>query len=209
MILLLALATLSGEQIRIDLAAGPCAQRVPSLFQDVRPWLPGLALDASAAVPGEVARAKAPRRVRGLIPRRGEIRVRPWWLAILPHEVILAPDDSLSVYGARWSLFGLEGGLGLTDHLGLRAGIDLPSASWSHLSGPALTGVQDVWNLGAAAKASLRYQPVALLAFEAGWVQQVGVPLGRWEAPDRALLAWTSGTARALLHVRIPVDVKL
>jgi len=209
MILLLVLAALSGEQIRIDLAAGPCAQRAPSLFQDIRPWLPGLALDASAAVPGELARAKAPRRFRGLIPRRGEIRVRPWWLAILPHEVILAPHDSLSVYGARWSLFGLEGGLGLTDHLALRAGIDLPSFQWEHLSGPALTGAQDVWNLGAAAKTSLHYQPADFLAFEAGWVQQVGAPIGRWEAPDRAVLAWTSGTARALVHVRIPLDVKL
>lgn len=194
--------------IDLDLAAGPCAQLVQGPFRDTRTWLPGIALDAAAVVPGDIARAKAPRSARKFIDRRGEVRLRPWWLAILPQEITTAPGDSLSAFGARWALFGIDGGLAL-GHVRLRAGVDLLSASWLHLSGPAFVEERNAWVLGSAAKGTLLFLPTRRLNLEMGWVQQVGFPTTAWEGQDRRSLPWTSGTARALLHLRIPVQVGL
>jgi hypothetical protein len=211
MLLLLALAgsLASATGIDIDVAAGPCFQLAQGPFQDVRPWLPGIALDAAAVVPGDIARAKAPRSARQFIDRRGEVRLRPWWLALLPQEVTIAPGDGISAYGARWALFGLDGGLALGRHARLRAGVDLLSASWLHLSGPAFLDERSTWTLGSAVKGTLLILPTRHLILETGWVQQVGFPTAAWDGPDRRSLPWTSGTARLLLHLRIPVHVKI
>lgn len=208
--LLAALQLFAGTvRIEIDLAAGPCFQLAQGPFRDSRTWLPGVALDAAAVVPGEVARDKAPRSARKFIDKRGEIHLRPWWLALLPQEATIAPGDSLSAFGARWALFGLDGGFALGRHARLRAGLDILSASWLHLSGPAFVEDHNTWTLGSAAKGTLLILPTRRLILETGWIQHVGFPTAAWEGHDRRALPWTSGTARMLLHVRIPMSVTL
>lgn len=200
---------LASAQIHLDLAAGPCARLVPSPFRETRAWLPGIALDAAAVVPGDIARAKAPKSARRFIDKHGELRVRPWWLAVIPQEVLTAPGDSISVFGARWALFGLDAGLSLGRPASLRLGLDLLSMDWTHLSGPAFSETENVWNLGTAAKATLELFPRAPVGLECGWVQQIGIPTDRWNSPDRSARPWTAGTARILLHGRIPLSVRL
>ena len=206
--LLIALA-IPAEKIHIDVGVGPSAMLTPSLFRDTKPWLPGAALEICAVVPGEVARAKAPKSARKFISPNGEIRVDPWWLAWIPREITTAPGDSITVFGARWAFFGLDGGVDFGGGCSLRAGFDLVSVGWQNLSGPAFAKPQNVFNIGTAGKAFVWIQPGQTFAFEAGWVQQLGYPTDAWIGPDRRSLPWTTGTARALLHVRIPMDVKI
>lgn len=200
---------LSSARIRLDFAAGPCARLVPDPFRSTRTWLPGIALDASAVVPGDVARAKAPKSARKFIDPQGEVRVRPLWLSVLPREILTAPDDSISVFGARWALLGLDAGASLGRPIAFRLGVDLLSIDWTHLSGPAFERSRNIWNLGLAGRATLHLFPRAPATLETGWIQQVGFPTAAWEGLDRRALPWTSGTARMLLHVRIPISVAL
>lgn len=200
---------LVSAQVHLDLAAGPCARLVPDAFRDARTWLPGVALDAAVAVPGDVARSKAPRSARRFIDKRGEVRVRPWWLAVVPQEILTAPGDSVSAFGVRWALFGLDGGLALGRPASIRLGLDILSVDWTHLSGPAFSATENVWNFGTAAKATLELFPRAPVGLECGWVQQIGFPTEAWRSPDRRAVPWTTGTARILLHGRIPLSVRI
>lgn len=200
---------LVSAQIHLDLAAGPCARLVPSSFRETRTWLPGIALDAAAVVPGDVARAKAPRSARRFIDKHGEVRVRPWWLAVIPQEILTAPGDSISAFGARWALFGFDGSLSLGSPASVGIGLDVLSLDWVHLSGPALSATENVWNIGTAAKATLELFPRAPVGLECGWVQQVGFPTAPWQAPDHRASTWTTGTARLLLHGRIPLSLRI
>lgn len=206
---LLVAALAPAAQIHLDAGVGPCARLVPTPFRDTRTWLPGIALELSAVVPGDLARSKAPKSARGFIDPRGEVRVRPWWLSVLPREVLIAPGDSISAFGARWSLLGLDGGVALGKPAALRAGLDLLSVDWTHLDGPAFLRTRDIWSFGCAGKATLLLFPSSPVSLEAGWIQQLGVPTGAWEGEDRRSLPWTSGTARLLLHGRIPLSVRL
>lgn len=208
-IALLLVPHLAAAQIHLDIAAGPCARLVPSSYRETRTWLPGIALDAAAVVPGDIARAKAPKSARRFIDKRGELRVRPWWLAVIPQEILTAPGDSIAAFGARWALFGLDGSLSLGSPASVGIGLDVLSVDWARLSGPAFSGTVNIWNVGTAAKATLKLLPRAPVGLECGWVQQVGFATGRWNAPGRDELPWTIGTFRILLHVRIPRSVRI
>jgi len=202
----------AADKIKLDIAAGPAFLQVPEALSGVRGWLPGVALDFDVVVPGAIAKAKAPKKAKRFIAKNGEISIAPFWLCLMPQEAIIAPGDSLSVFGARWELFGLGVGTGIGP-LSVGAHVGLPTVSATRWSGPALdslNGARWVANYGAALKGSVTLKTCDYVHLEAGWNQQFGYQAGtvRSRLGEKADL-WKQGTARFLLHIRIPLDVKI
>jgi hypothetical protein len=191
----------------LDVGVGPAFLLTPQEFAPGKEWFPGIALDLHAVVPGALARARAPKEAKGLIAADGEVEVAPWYLSALPREVILAPGDRLSVYGARWELLGLGGGMALGGvELGAHAA--LPSVAVTSWQGPAMTGTQVVGNFGAALGADAVFKPYKLVNFELGWVQQAGYATRELHGVQASTDPWTLGTLRIQVHVRFPLDIK-
>jgi len=202
----------AAETIKLDIAAGPAFLQVPEALSGVRGWLPGVALDFDVVVPGAIAKAKAPKQAKRFIAKNGEVSIAPFWLCLLPQEAIIAPGDSLSVFGARWELFGLGMGTGIGP-VSVGAHVGLPTVSVTRWSGPALdslNGARWVANYGASLKGSITLKPCDYVHLEAGWNEQFGYQAGtvRSRLGEKADL-WKQGTARFLLHIRIPVDLKI
>lgn len=200
------------DKVKLDFGVGPSFLQVPEGLNSHQKWLGGIALDIHAAVPGAIAKAKAPKKAKRYIAKDGEVSVSPFWLWVVPEEATFVPGDSLTVYGARWELFGIGAGTGIgplsvTGHLGL------PSVSVNRWSGTALDSVRGarwVANYGVGLKGAVILKPSPFLHFEAGWAEQLGYQAGvlRNRAGEKIDLK-AQGTARFLLHLRIPMDLKI
>lgn len=196
------------DQVRAVVAAGPALLHLPGDLSDLRPWVPGIALDCYAAVPGSVAKKRAPRRYRNMISNKGEFRVAPLWLSLLPKEIYTGPDDSLSVWGARWEIFGIGSAMNLGGGFSLHAGIDAPAVSVLHFEGPAIEDQAMTWNIGLDGAAGLTWRPAAWIELEAGWTHQLGLATARVSPKSgERTLPWQFGVARFLVHGKFPIRV--
>lgn len=204
--LLLALAS-ADESVRLDLGVGPSFQRFPAPISDIDPWVTGIALDASAAVPASVARARAPARWKNSIPSSGEVDVRPWWLAMVPSTVIASPGDPLSLLGATWDLFGIGQSLSLGSKARLRGQLELPEIWWIHASGLATTSPSSYVGLAVAPSAAFEVDPLPWLRLSAGWTHHIGVPFGSIHLEKGAESPWQWGSAWFEIHLRPAVSL--
>lgn len=202
----------AADKVKLSIGAGPAFLQVPEGLNSSGKWLGGMALDIHAAVPGAIAKAKAPKKAKRYIAKDGEVSIAPFWLCLVPQEAIFVPGDSLAVYGARWEIFGLGAGSGIGP-VSVRGHLGFPSISVHRWSGTAMDsagGARLVANYGAALKGSVLLKPSPFLHFEAGWTEQLGYQAGTVRnRAGRKIELWNQGTARFLLHIRIPLDVKI
>ena len=202
----------AADKVKLDIGVGPAFLQVPDGLNSDQKWLGGIALDIHAAVPGAIAKAKAPKSAKRYIAKDGEISIAPFWLWLVPEEATFVPGDSLSVYGARWEIFGLGAGTGIGP-LGFSGHLGLPSFSVSRWSGTALDsagGARLVANYGASLKGAVTLKPSPFVHLEAGWAEQLGYQAGTVRNREgKKVDLWKQGTARFLLHIRIPLDIKI
>ncbi len=96
----------------IEVGAGPVAliPSPPALLD--QPAHFGLQLEAAAIVDQALIRryrGQVPDWARGAAGSLNEARIRPWFLAIIPHTVIISPQvKDTGIYGAIWRPFGLS-----------------------------------------------------------------------------------------------------
>jgi hypothetical protein len=201
-------------QVPIEIAAGPIAL-VPSppAFGD-QPVFFGLQLQMAAVVDRELIRQHKrdiPPWARGAAGNLSEVRVRPWWLALVPELLVISPQvKDTGLYGAVWRPLGV--GVTLVDSPAFRvkanAALDAVALVLHSqtLGGGAPTSqsltlvLRPGLNLSASAELPLTKQ----LLLSSGWSsdlfvpQALGRPLGdqsprrqpvapRWAVPDGAL----------------------
>ena len=159
--LLLGLLSLGWAKVEvpINVGLGPSLFYMPGLDEQ-RTWHTGLHLDLYAVLDQELIRREAhriPRQYRGLAKKQREIRIAPLWLALVPDALVLSPGDTLSLYGASWSLWGYGIALLDTKPSTLSLGLSLPSLSYlwvrkatrdEHLFGVGATAyISNEWRL--------------------------------------------------------------
>ena len=97
-------------EIPIDVGVGPILL-VPNapLFSD-QPVFTGLTLHIEAVIDKELIRKnrdRIPRQWRGAARNLNELRVRPWWMAFIPEELVISPAlFRTGMYGAVWRPLG-------------------------------------------------------------------------------------------------------
>ncbi len=104
--------------VPIEVGAGPVAllPSPPALLE--QPLHFGLQIEAAAIVDQALIRkyrGQMPAWARGAAGNVNEARIRPWFLAIIPHTLIISPQlKDTGMYGAIWRPFGLS--IPLIDH---------------------------------------------------------------------------------------------
>ncbi len=206
-------------EIPIEIAAGPIllVPSPPAFFD--QPAHFGLQIQAAAIVDRELIRQhknQIPPWARGYAGNLNEVRVRPWWLALVPELLVLSPQiKDTGMYGAVWRPFGI--GLTLVDTAAFRvkanAGLDAVALLiHSQTLGGGAPGAQSFTlvlrpglNLGVAGELPLSKELVA----SAGWSSDVFVPqaLGRppWEVTPLDDSIWHLGGPFLMLAYRFPI----
>lgn len=213
-------------EIPIDVGVGP-AVLIPNLgpvFDDSALHF-GLAVSLAAVVDQELIRKYAgriPAEYRSMARNLEEVRVRPWFLVIIPELFIISPQlpvvtPNTGMYGAVWRPIGI-GISPISDPVRVSLGADLDLAyilihsatlgggtasahSFTHFLRPGV-------NLDVTAE--LPITKTVLLS--AGWSSDFFIPqpIGRTpfeiEPVDQAL--WHLGGPFVKLHFRIPYEAK-
>ncbi|MBK9578052.1 MAG: hypothetical protein IPO40_13335 [Fibrobacteres bacterium] len=201
------LGSLSSIEGKLDIAAGPSFHQLGPAVADVDPWITGFNLDLGVAVSNEVARSKAPKRYRKMIPKKGEMVVRPIWVAVVPRQVLLSPGGNLSVYGAAWELLGVGTTLELVPGCALAVSVDLPEITWLHVGGPYAQGPENVIGVGISPDAHLQIDPASWLRLDAGWAHHVDYASDAFRIQGRHWNPWNWGSAYVQLHLRPGIHI--
>jgi hypothetical protein len=209
-------------EIPIDIGVGPVAVVPnPPVFQD-QPVHGALALSLAAVIDQDLIkkyRNRIPPGLRGAASRVNEVRVRPWFLAIVPELIIISPQFlNTGMYGAVWRPVGL--GISLVDepvHISVNAGLDLAyifihsrtlgggnatTQSFTHFARPGI-------NLDAI----LEIPITDSFLVSTGWSSDFFVPQPLGGTPleieplDQSL--WHLGGPFLKLHFRVPFEVSL
>jgi hypothetical protein len=192
---------------KLDIAGGPSFHHFDTPISDIDPWLPGFNLDFGVAVSGETARAKAPKRWKNKIPKDGELVIRPWWLTLVPRQVVLSPGGNLSTVGLVWELLGISSGVSLGNAASIKVGVELPEIEWLAAWGPQARTASNFWIVGVSPDAHLQVDPASWLRMDLGWAHHLGVPLGEFKLVQGDYKPWSWGSAYFQLHLRPGISI--
>lgn len=210
-------------EIPVDIGVGPVAL-FPNPVPGQQLLYGGVQLQLAAIIDKDLIdanRGRIPPGLRGAARNIGEVKYRPWFLALVPEEVVISPQftgvANTGMYGAVWRPFGL--GLDLYDgpvdisvngavdfaylfiHSAALGGGSFGAESYTHFLRPGLNvSLTAEWPIAKA------------LVLTGGWSsdlfvpQQYGAP--PWEVSlDDSL--WHLGGPFLMLHVRVPYEVNL
>lgn len=211
--------------VPIDVGVGPTALFPnPPAFTS-QPVFTGLALSLAAVADRELIARNAdriPPSLRQAARNLDEVRIRPWYLALVPELLVISPAiEGLSptgMYGAVWRPVGF--GLSLVDkpvNLSLNAALDLAYlyVHSSVLGGGTTTKQSETHVLRPGVNLELVLEIPVTKSFllSTGWSSDLFVPQPFGHAPvdfeplDDAL--WHLGGPFLKAHVRIPYSVDL
>lgn len=186
----------------------------------------GLALSLAAVVDQELIRKHAsriPAEYRGMARNLDEVRVRPWFLALIPELLIISPQlpvvsPNTGMYGAVWRPIGV-GVSPIADPVRVSFGANIDVAYifiHSQTLGGGTAAAHSVTHFlrpGVNLDATLEWPLSKSVLLSTGWASDFFIPqpIGRTpfeiEPVDQAL--WHLGGPFLKLHVRIPYEVKL
>lgn len=205
-------------EIPIEIAAGPVALiPSPPMFGD-QPVFAGLQIQMAAVVDRELIRQhqrEIPPWAKGVAGNLNEVRVRPWWLALVPELLVISPQvQNTGLYGAIWRPFGF--GVTLVDNSVFRvkanAALDAVAlVMHSTTLGGGTVDKQSLTlvlrpgvNLAVAGELPLSKE----LLVSGGWSSDLFVPqaLGRapWQIGPLDDSLWHLGGPFLMVHYRFP-----
>lgn len=214
-------------EIPIDLGIGP-QLLIPNpgpIFDDGALHF-GLAISLAAVVDQELIRKYAgriPAEYRGMARNLDEVRVRPWFLGLIPELLIISPQlpvvsPNTGMYGAVWRPIGI-GVSPISDpvRLSFAANIDVAYIFiHSQTLGGGTASAHSITHFlrpGINLDATLEWPLSKSVLISTGWSSDLFIPqpIGRTpfeiEPVDQAL--WHLGGPFLKLHIRIPYEVKL
>ena len=209
--------------VPIDIGVGPVLLLPnPGPIFDDQPVHFGLALSIAAVIDQQLIRKHAnriPKQWRGAARGLGEVRYRPWFLALVPELLVISPQlKDTGIYGAVWRPLAI--GVSLFDEpvrVSVGAGIDV-AALVVHSTdlGGGTTAAQSftlVLRPGVNLEAVVELPLGDSVSLSTGWSSDVLLPqpLGRppWEVLPLNEALWHLGGPFLKLHVRIPYEVNL
>lgn len=218
LLLLVGAKIASGKEskIFINVGVGPALHLFPGAPLEVRPLLPGLAMEFFAVVPRETIQSNLKRikskKTRNMAKGVDEVRFTPLWLQLVPDRLIIAPGDSLQVYGATFTFFG--GGISLisTRDVKLSLAGRLPTVTYNWFRGPALEKERHTLGFGISPGAKLEWFVNSNFVMEIGYRHNLFLQsqINRLTMIDGERVdLQQQGTIHLLLHKRIPRMVKL
>lgn len=208
-------------QIPIEIGAGPIAlvPSPPGVFDQVAHF--GLMIEVAAVVDQALIRQhknQIPPWARAAAGNVTELKVRPWWLAIIPDTLVISPQfKDTGMYGAIWRPFGV--GVPLVDQPGfkLTAGAALDAVALfvhSSVLGVPAGGGQSytlVLRPGINLRVSAEVPLGDSVRLSGGWSSDLFIPqpYGRlpWELAPLDVSLWHLGGPYLMLAWRFPLDV--
>jgi hypothetical protein len=204
--------------VPIEIAAGPILLLPsPPAFGE-QPAHFGLQLEAAAIVDRELLRRhrnQIPSWARNAVGNVNEVRVRPWWLSLVPQTFILSPQVvTTGMYGAIWRPYGI--GINLVDkpefRVGANADLDLVALLVHSASLGGGTAAKQSFTFvlrpGIRVAVAAEYPLSKEFLVSGGWSSDVFVPqvLGRppWEVFPVENSLWHLGGPFVMLHYRFP-----
>ncbi len=201
--------------VPIDVGIGPIGivPNPPALFD--QPVHGGLALSLAAVVDQALIRRhknQIPAQWRKQASQVDEIRIRPWYLALIPSVLIISPALlNTGMYGAIWHPFGIGLPL-LKDPVKLKLGADL-SFAYLFMHSRSLPEPTHFLRPGLGLNATLTVPVTEHLLFSAGWASDFFIPQPLGQPPwvfwplDEAL--WHLGGPFLKIHLRFPYTVQM
>ncbi len=198
--------------VLLNFGVGPAAWTMMGGVDPERDWIPGVQLRLEAVVTKKTLKSKAvmkrvPKAYRDMVRSAPDMHVRNLPVMLVPDALVLGGSaDGNAVFGAGWAPIGLSlfHKAGKTHTmlkvqprvmaLSLREGPDADAQWFGHV-GLAL-------NPDVMAKVAKR------LWLGAGWESSVGLPLVGEDGPDVSGM-FHIGHAYAMVHVRVPIKVKI
>ena len=204
--------------VPIEIAAGPILLLPsPPAFGE-QPAHFGLQIEAAAVIDRELIRRhrnQIPSWAKNAVGNVDEVRVRPWWMALVPQTLVISPQlVTTGIYGAIWRPYGV--GLTLIDKPEFRvqasADVDVVALLLhsSTLGGgsPSAQSFTFVLRPGIRGALCAEYPLSKQLLVSGGWSSDVFVPqaLGRppWEVLPLEDSIWHLGGPFVMLHYRFP-----
>lgn len=214
-------------EIPIDIGVGPqlLLPNPGPIFDDGALHF-GLAISIAAVVDQELIRKYAgriPAEYRSMARNLDEVRVRPWFLGLIPELLIISPQlpvvsPNTGMYGAVWRPIGVGiSPVGEPVRLSFGANIDVAYIFiHSQTLGGGTGSAHSITHFvrpGINLDATLEWPLSKSVLLSTGWSSDFFIPqpIGRTpfeiEPVDQAL--WHLGGPFLKLHVRIPYEVKL
>lgn len=186
----------------------------------------GLAVSLAAVIDQELIRKHAgriPAEYRGMARNLDEVRVRPWFLGLIPELLIISPQlpvvsPNTGMYGAVWRPIGV-GVSPIAEPVRLSFGANIDVAYifiHSQTLGGGTASAHSLTHLlrpGINLDATLEWPLSKSVLLSTGWASDLFIPqpIGRTpfeiEPVDQAL--WHLGGPFLKLHIRVPYEVKL
>jgi hypothetical protein len=175
----------------------------------------GLGFEAAAVIDPATLRRfedQIPANLRKQARSLGQVRIRPWWLALVPELLVISPAFwNTGVYGAVWRPFGL--GVTLLDEpvrVSADAAIDL---AYFFIHSSTLPEPTHFLRPGLNLRLNVEIPLTDSLRLATGWSSDFFVPqpLGRppWEILPLDPALWHMGGPYLMLHVRFPYRMSL
>lgn len=174
-----------------------------------------LGIEAAAVVDQALIRRferQIPPGLRRQAQALGEVRVRPWWLALVPELLVVSPQIwNTGMYGAVWRPFGV--GLTFLDkpvRVSTNAALDL---AYLFIHSRTLPEPTHFLRPGVNLKLDVEVPLSETLLVSTGWSSDLFVPQPLGGSPlevlplDAAL--WHLGGPYLLLHYRFPLELSL
>lgn len=204
--------------VPIDVGFGPqlFVPNPPLFFE--QPVYTALNISIAAVIDKQLIeqnKDRIPKQYRDAAANVGEVRIRPWWLALIPSTIVISPDvipgvTTTGMYGAVWRPFGLGIDL-LNEPVRFNVHADLALAYLfmhsqlrepTHFLRPGLT-------LSAILEVPISESFLVSL----GWASDLYLPQPLSQPPWTILpleeSLWHLGGPFLKLHVRIPYEVSL
>ncbi|HSQ43020.1 MAG TPA: hypothetical protein VLM37_12140 [Fibrobacteraceae bacterium] len=198
-------------EVPVDISIGPAFHYLPSSLSDGQTLLPGVAIDVFGVISPEVLRQnrdRVPKRWRSMMSMDQEMHIKPWWLTLFPTTFIIHPGKEHEVWGASWSLVGINWNNRPTKTTEVQAHIKLPTVTWIWVKSPRIEeGDENLIGIGATPGVQVLWRPWPSLQFTLGWDQNFYLPLACTEYTplDHTSKDWMwQGVASFMVHVRIP-----
>lgn len=201
--------------VPIDVGVGPIGivPSPPALLD--QPVHAGLALSLAAVVDQATIRRfkdQIPAELRQQAMRMDEVRIRPWYLALIPDVLILSPAlFNTGMYGAVWHPIGIGVPL-LKDPVRFSVGADL-ALCYLFIHSRTLPEPTHFLRPGLGLRAVVQVPLSETFLLSTGWASDLYLPqpLGQppWSFWPLDASLWHLGGPFLKLHVRIPFTTSL
>ncbi len=204
--------------VPIDIGLGPqlLVPNPPLFFE--QPVYTALNISIAAVINKELIEAnkdRIPKQYRDAASNLGEVRIRPWWLLLIPSTIVISPDvipgvTTTGMYGATWRPFGLGVDL-LSEPVRFNVHADI-ALTYLFLHSQ-LREPTHFLRPGLTLSAVLEVPVTETFLISLGWASDLYIPQPLSQPPWTLLpledSLWHLGGPFLKLHVRIPYEVSL